>query len=123
MAKEKDFLLEDTGVGHLYVDDNVIKMVSNLVSKKVDGVYNLTGKLVDVFNSNRKGVDIKSKEETLFVEVSVGVKEDYIVIDVARKVQQAVILALREQFEVENVTVDVVVRELFIENEMESFEE
>lgn len=116
MANEKDFLLESSKDGNLYVVENVVKICANYVAKEVPGVYDLTGGIVDVFNAKRKGVSITTNKESLHVEVAISVYEDFKIIDIARQVRQAVQLRLQEHFELEQVIVDVTIKEIMVKD-------
>ena len=109
---DKQIKLQESGLGSIYVDEHVVKVVTNVVTKEVDGVHSLTGKLVDVFDSKKRGVSLSTSGDTLHVEVSVVVVYGHQVLQVAQLVQQAVLDELKTNFNLSNVVVDVVVRDV-----------
>lgn len=114
MSKEKEILLSSSSTGDIFLDENVLKIVSNVVTKEVQGVSNLSGRLVDVFNTNKKGVSVLKEEGAVKLELSIGVIYGFKVLDVARSVQESVLRSLAHHFGLENVVVDVVIKEITI---------
>jgi len=114
MSKENELLLAQSTNGNVYTTPEVIRFISQLASKEVEGVGDLTSKLVDLFASKSKHVSVEAHEDLLRVEVSISVFHGYKAIDVARKVQFAISEALKINFELEDVHVDVVIKELLL---------
>lgn len=114
MAKEKEILISSSDSGEIFLDENVVKIVSHLVTKEIQGVSNLTGRFVDVFNTNKKGVSLSNEEGALKLELSIGVLFGSPVLEVAKNAQESVIRSLASHFGLTNVTVDIVIKEILL---------
>lgn len=114
MSKENELLLAESVNGNVFTTPEVIRFIAQLASKEVEGVGDLSSKLVDLFTSKSKHVSVEAHEDLLKIEVSISVFHGYKAIDVARKVQFAISEALKINFELEDVHVDVVIKELII---------
>jgi len=114
MSKENELLLAESVNGNVFTTPEVIRFIAQLASKEVEGVGDLSSKLVDLFTSKSKHVSVEAHEDLLKIEVSISVFHGYKAIDVARKVQFAISEALKINFELEDVHVDVVIKESII---------
>lgn len=119
MSKEKEILLNSNTSGDIFLDENVLRIVSNIVTKEVPGVFNLTGRLVDVFNTNKKGVSVINSEGSVKLELAIGVIYGYKVLEVAQKVQESVFRSLDHHFSLTNVVIDVIIKEITQPNDDE----
>ena len=111
LSKE-EILIHSNTSGDIFLDENVVKIVSNIVTKEVQGVSNLTGRLVDVFNTNKKGVLVSNQEGNIKLELSIGVIFGFQVLEVAKQVQESVLRSLSHHFGLSNVVVDIVIKEI-----------
>jgi len=116
LAKENDLLISQSKAGDVFAAEEVVRLVSKLASKEVEGVGEMTTRLLDVFSGKDQHVSIEAKEDSLSVEISVSIVYGYNLLEVAQKVQYVVSESLKLNFGLKDVHVHILIKELIVES-------
>lgn len=111
-------VLLDSTAGSIRIEENVIKMICAIAAKEVEGVHDLSGRLLeDVLRDPKKGVNMKDTTDALHVEVIAGIIYGFNVLEVAKNIQKHVAHTVHAQTGFTPVIVDVTVNGLFVSKE------
>jgi len=115
MAEGKEYISREEELGNVNISEEVLATIAGAAAMEVEGVGGLgfgLGSDVAAVNNRKllsKGVRLSVEEDNVSVDVSVLVKYGYVVMDVAKAVQDAVISAVENTsgFHVLSVNVTV----------------
>ncbi len=97
MAEGKDYISHSEELGSISISEEVLAVIAGAAALEVEGVsalgYTLGGDMASVVNNRKslaRGVRLSVEEDRVAVELTILVQYGYVVIDVAKAVQDAV---------------------------------
>jgi len=115
MADAKEYISRPDELGNIHISEEVLAVIAAAAALEVEGVgslsANLGSDLAELLGKKNlaKGIRISVQEESVRVDVSILVKYGYTIIDVAKRVQDAVFTAIENTsgLSVESVNIHV----------------
>lgn len=115
MGEGKEYVSRPDEMGNIHISEEVLAVIAAAAAQEVDGVSSLagglSGDLAELVAGKKlgRGIDIRVNEESVSIRVAVLVKYGYVIPDVGRAVQDAVMSAVENTtgLTVESVNVHV----------------
>ena len=120
MADLKEYIAKKDDCGTITISDEVMASIAGVAATEIDGVSSLgTVSVTDILGikSPSKGVKIAIGEDFVEINVVVIIKKDYVIPDVATKVQDNVKTAVEDMAGVKVKSVNVKVSGIAFEKE------
>lgn len=101
MSEGKEYISRSDELGNIHISEEVLAVIAAAAALEVEGVGSLAGDLgtdlVEMLGGKKnlsKGVRLNVNGESITVELSIFIKYDYVVPEVAKNVQNAVSAAI-----------------------------
>ena len=112
MSENRDYISYPDEMGTIHIADEVLAVVAASAALEVEGVSSLAANLSSELMGKKvysKGVRLLVSNAQVMVEISILIQYGYVIPDVARKVQEAVMTAVTNTsgMEVSQVNVQV----------------
>ncbi|MGM9607763.1 MAG: Asp23/Gls24 family envelope stress response protein [Oscillospiraceae bacterium] len=115
MGEGKEYVSRPDEMGNIHISEEVLAVIAAAAAQEVDGVSSLAGGLsgdIAELVAGKKlgrGIDIRVNEESVTIRVAILVKYGYVIPDVGKAVQDAVMSAVENTtgLTVESVNVHV----------------
>lgn len=115
MGEGKEYVSRPDEMGNIHISEEVLAVIAAAAAQEVDGVSSLagglSGDLAELVAGKKlsRGIDIRVNEESVTIRVAILVKYGYVIPDVGRAVQDAVMSAVENTtgLTVESVNVHV----------------
>ena len=115
MGEGKEYVSRPDEMGNIHISEEVLAVIAAAAAQEVDGVSSLagglSGDLAELVAGKKlsRGIDIRVNEESVTIRVAVLVKYGYVIPEVGRAVQDAVMSAVENTtgLTVESVNVHV----------------
>jgi uncharacterized alkaline shock family protein YloU len=113
MAELKEYVSQQEELGSIHISQEVIASIAAVAAAEVDGVTGIVGnkelsdKLGRKTPNPSKGVHLTSTEDGVAVNLAITVRSDAAVLEVANKVQDAVMTGVNDMTNVKVSAVNV----------------
>lgn len=115
MGEGKEYVSRPDEMGNIHISEEVLAVIAAAAAQEVDGVSSLagglSGDLAELVAGKKlsRGIDIRVNEESVTIRVAILVKYGYVIPDVGKAVQDAVMSAVENTtgLTVESVNVHV----------------
>lgn len=115
MGEGKDYISRPDEMGNIHISEEVLAVIAAAAATEVEGVNclagGLSGELAELVAGKKlnRGIDIKVNEDSIAIRVAVLVKYGYVIPEVGRAIQDAVVSAVENTtgLKVEYVNVHV----------------
>jgi uncharacterized alkaline shock family protein YloU len=101
VGEGKEYISRPDEMGNIHISEEVLAVIAAVAAREVDGVSSLAGGLsgekAEQVASGKKlsrGIDIRINEDSVSIRVAILVKYGYVIPDVGRGVQDAVMSAV-----------------------------
>lgn len=100
MGEGKEYISRPDEMGNIHISEEVLAVIAAAATQEVEGVSSLagglSGELAELVAGKKlnRGIDIKVNEESIAIRVAVLVKYGYVIPEVGRAIQDAVISAV-----------------------------
>ena len=100
MGECKEYISRPDEMGNIHISEEVLAVIAAAATQEVEGVSSLagglTGELAELVAGKKlnRGIDIKVNEESVAIRVAILVKYGYVIPEVGRAVQDAVMSAV-----------------------------
>ena len=100
MGEGKEYISRSDEMGNIHISEEVLAVIAAAATQEVEGVSSLagglSGELAELVAGKKlnRGIDIKVNEESIAIRVAVLVKYGYVIPEVGRAIQDAVISAV-----------------------------
>ena len=94
MSENKEYVTQTDELGNIHISEEVLAVIAAAAALEVDGVRSLAAGSKDLLSKKcnpARGVHIQVAEDCVQVELAILVRYGYVILDVARAVQDAVI--------------------------------
>lgn len=115
-----------SNLGNVKIADDVVKSIAAIASEKVEGVYRLTGGVVDEFGKilgKKKGINgikVEVGEKECNIDIFLIIKHGYPISDVAKNVQESVLESVSNLTGLKVMEVNIFVQDIKLEDGKES---
>lgn len=102
VGEGKDYVSRPDEMGSIHISEEVLAVIASAAAQEVEGVGGLVASFSSDFaeflgkKSQCKGIHLLVSGETVTVDVSILVKYGFVIPDVARKVQDAVMSSVQD---------------------------
>lgn len=115
MGEGKEYISRPDEMGDIHISEDVLAVIAAAAVQEIEGVSSLagglSGDLAELVGNKKlgRGIDIRVNEETVSIRVAILVKYGYVIPEVGRAVQEAVMSAVENTsgLKVESVNVHV----------------
>ena len=115
MGEGKEYISRPDEMGNIHISEEVLAVIAAAATTEVEGISclagGLSGELAELVAGKKlnRGIDIKVNEDSVAIRVAVLVKNGYVIPEVGRAVQDAVVSAVENTtgLKVEYVNVHV----------------
>ena len=100
MGEGKEYISRADEMGNIHISEEVLAVIAAAAAREVDGVSSLAGGLSDDLaelvagKKLSRGIDIRVNEDNVTIRVAILVKYGYVIPEVGRAVQDAVMSAV-----------------------------
>ena len=100
MGEGKEYISRPDEMGNIHISEEVLAVIAAAATQEVEGVSSLagglSGELAELVAGKKlnRGIDIKVNEESVAIRVAILVKYGYVIPEVGRAVQDAVMSAV-----------------------------
>lgn len=100
MGEGKEYISRADEMGNIHISEEVLAVIAAAAAREVDGVSSLAGGLSDDLaelvagKKLSRGIDIRVNEDHMTIRVAILVKYGYVIPEVGRAVQDAVMSAV-----------------------------
>lgn len=100
MGEGKEYISRPDEMGNIHISEEVLAVIAAAATQEVEGVSSLagglSGELAELVAGKKlnRGIDIKVNEDSVAIRVAVLVKYGYVIPEVGRAIQDAVISAV-----------------------------
>lgn len=100
MGEGKEYISRPEEMGNIHISEEVLAVIAAAATQEVEGVSSLagglSGELAELVAGKKlnRGIDIKVNEESVAIRVAILVKYGYVIPEVGRAVQDAVMSAV-----------------------------
>ncbi len=100
MGEGREYISRSDEMGNIHISEEVLAVIAAAATTEVEGVSSLagglSGELAELVAGKKlnRGIDIKVNEESVAIRVAVLVKYGYVIPEVGRAVQDAIISAV-----------------------------
>lgn len=100
MGEGKEYISRPDEMGNIHISEEVLAVIAAAATMEVEGVSSLagglSGELTELVAGKKlnRGIDIKVNEESIAIRVAVLVKYGYVIPEVGRAIQDAVVSAV-----------------------------
>ena len=100
MGEGKEYVSRPDEMGNIHISEEVLAVIAAAAAQEVEGVSSLagglTGDLAELVAGKKlnRGINIQVNEDTVNIRIAILVKYGYVIPDVGRAVQDAVVTAV-----------------------------
>lgn len=121
--KEDEIILNETDHVTITCNENVLKKEISYILNSIDGIENVPGSFLDLFNSKIKHISIEKKENVFQIYIDFNVKTGYTIIDVANEVHSKIENSINNNFNLPSFHIDIRIHDLILSEKESDFNE
>jgi len=115
--------------GQVHISTDVLSIITSIAAGEIEGVQDASSGFVDEISSlfnkktHSKGIKIELKEDNVYIDININVEYGYNIHEVAEAVQKKITEKIETMTNLNVVSINVNVSNVFIKEEIEEKEE